>query len=88
MIEARGMLVMPGAVDTHTHLNAEMLNPPRPNRPQDDYVTGSAAAFAGGMITISNFIPCSRMKTLPPTPVVSKNTNELKTRGAGCRRFG
>ena len=51
------MLVMPGAVDTHTHLNAEMLNPPRPNRPQDDYVTGSAAAFAGGMITISNFIP-------------------------------
>ncbi len=57
VIEARGMLVMPGAVDTHTHLNAEMPNPPRPNRPQDDYVTGSAAAFAGGVTTISNFIP-------------------------------
>ncbi len=57
VIDARGMLVMPGAVDTHTHLNAEMPNPPRPNRPQDDYVTGSAAAFAGGVTTISNFIP-------------------------------
>ena len=32
VIDARGMLVMPGAVDTHTHLNAEMPNPPRPNR--------------------------------------------------------
>ena len=57
VIDARGMLVMPGAVDTHTHLNAEMPDPPRPNRPQDDYVTGSAAAFAGGVTTISNFIP-------------------------------
>ena len=57
VIEASGMLVLPGAVDTHTHLNAEMPNPPRPNRPQDDYVTGSAAAFAGGVTTISNFIP-------------------------------
>ena len=57
VIEADGMLLLPGAVDTHTHLNAEMPNPPRPNRPQDDYVTGSAAAFAGGVTTISNFIP-------------------------------
>jgi len=57
VIDARGMLVMPGAVDTHTHLNAEMPDPPRPNRPQDDYVTGSAAAFAGCVTTISNFIP-------------------------------
>ncbi len=57
VIDAGGMLLMPGAVDTHTHLNAEMPDPPRPLRPQDDYFTGSAAAFAGGVTTISNFIP-------------------------------
>lgn len=45
-IDARGMLLLPGAVDTHTHLNPVMPDPPRPTRPQDDYVTGSAAAFS------------------------------------------
>lgn len=56
-INARGMLLLPGAVDTHTHLNTEMPNPPRPNAALDDYTSGSAAAFAGGVTTISNFIP-------------------------------
>jgi len=55
-IDARGMLLLPGAVDTHTHLNPEMPDPPRPQGNQDDYVSGSAAAFAGGATTISNFI--------------------------------
>ena len=27
-IDARGMLLLPGAVDTHTHLNPEMPDPP------------------------------------------------------------
>jgi dihydropyrimidinase len=56
-IDARGMILMPGAVDTHTHLNAEMPDPPRPNGNTDDYVSGSAAAFAGGATTLSNFLP-------------------------------
>ena len=51
------MLLLPGAVDTHTHLNPEMPDPPRPKANQDDYVSGSAAAFAAGATTISNFIP-------------------------------
>ena len=34
---------MPGAVDTHTHLNAEPPEPPRPNGNTDDYVSGSSA---------------------------------------------
>ena len=45
-IDARGMLLLPGAVDTHTHLNPEMPDPPRPQGNQDDYISGSAAAFA------------------------------------------
>lgn len=56
-IDARGMLLLPGAVDTHTHLNAQPPNPPNPNANTDDYVSGSAAAFAGGVTTMSNFIP-------------------------------
>jgi dihydropyrimidinase len=54
-IDARGMLVLPGAVDTHTHLLAQPPNPPNPNGNTDDYVSGSAAAFAGGVTTMSNF---------------------------------
>lgn len=57
VIEARGMILMPGAVDTHTHLNAEPPAQPRPNANTDDYVSGSSAGFAGGATTLSNFIP-------------------------------
>src|SRR5262245_45309182 len=34
-IDARNMLVIPGGVDPHTHLVAELPNPPRPNANQD-----------------------------------------------------
>ena len=51
------MILLPGAVDTHTHLNAEPPDPPRPNGNTDDYVSGSSAGFAGGATTLSNFIP-------------------------------
>src|SRR5438093_48831 len=56
-IDARGMLVLPGGVDPHTHLVPELPNPPRPNANQDDYVSGSRGALAGGVTTMSNFIP-------------------------------
>ena len=46
-IDARGLLVLPGGIDPHVHLG--------PNR-VDDYTTGSAAALAGGITTISNFV--------------------------------
>jgi len=55
-IDARGMLVVPGGVDPHTHLVPELPNPPRPNANQDDYVSGSQGALAGGVTTVSNFI--------------------------------
>jgi dihydropyrimidinase len=56
-IDARGMLVVPGAIDPHTHLVPELPNPPRPNGNQDDYVSGSRGGLAGGVTTVSNFIP-------------------------------
>ena len=45
-IDAAGLLVMPGGVDPHVHLGGNT---------RDDYRTGSEAALAGGVTTISNF---------------------------------
>lgn len=45
-INAAGLLVIPGGVDPHVHLSAG----------EDDYTSGSSAALAGGMTTISNFM--------------------------------
>ena len=45
-IDANGLLVMPGGVDPHVHLGGST---------RDDYRTGSQAALAGGITTISNF---------------------------------
>ena len=56
-IDARRMFLIPGGVDTHTHLLPQLPNPPQPNANTDDYTSGSAAALAGGATTISNFIP-------------------------------
>jgi dihydropyrimidinase len=71
-IDARGLILLPGAVDTHTHLNAEPPNPPRPLGNTDDYVSGSSAAFAGGATTLSNFIP------MLPDETVEAYANRVK----------
>ena len=46
-IDASGMLVLPGGIDPHVHLGGSRA---------DDYASGSAAALAGGITTISNFV--------------------------------
>ncbi|MCY4626180.1 MAG: amidohydrolase family protein [Acidobacteria bacterium] len=54
-IDATGLLVMPGGVDPHVHLGGNT---------RDDYRTGSQAALAGGITTISNFAFPARRRTL------------------------
>jgi dihydropyrimidinase len=52
-IDAQGKLVLPGGVDAHVHLS----NPARvTDEPAwvDDFVSGSAAALAGGVTTVGN----------------------------------
>ncbi len=44
-IDADGLLLIPGGVDPHVHLGGSRV---------DDYTSGSAAALAGGITTISN----------------------------------
>ena len=46
-IDARGMLLLPGAVDPHTHLDAEMFGATT----ADDFESGTIAAAAGGVTT-------------------------------------
>src|ERR1700759_2196175 len=53
-LEAAGLYVMPGGVDTHCHI--EQL---RPNGGSDEetFVTGSTACLAGGTTTVITFAP-------------------------------
>jgi dihydropyrimidinase len=51
LIDARGMILIPGAVDPHTHLDAEMFS----MRTADDFESGTIAAAAGGVTTIVDY---------------------------------
>jgi len=55
-IDASGMFLMPGIIDTHTHLELAPPANPKFGDKIDDWTTGSMAALAGGITTISNFI--------------------------------
>ena len=46
VLDAEGLLVLPGGIDPHVHLGGVRA---------DDYESGSRAALAGGITTISNF---------------------------------
>ena len=50
-IDAAGMLLLPGAVDAHTHLDAEMFGATT----ADDFESGTIAAAAGGVTTIIDY---------------------------------
>jgi dihydropyrimidinase len=51
VVDARGMILIPGAVDPHTHLDAEMFS----MQTADDFESGTAAAAAGGVTTIVDY---------------------------------
>lgn len=53
LIDAQGLLVLPGVVDPHTHL----LLDTGAARTADDFTSGSASAAAGGVTTYLDFAP-------------------------------
>jgi dihydropyrimidinase len=56
VIDATGKLVVPGAVDVHTHLDMEV----GVTRSSDDFTSGTRAAAAGGTTTIVDFATAYR----------------------------
>lgn len=60
VIEADGLILLPGIVDAHTHFAA--ITGTGPTR--DDFAAGSAAAAAGGTTTYVNFVPQERGQAL------------------------
>lgn len=51
-IDARGLFVLPGGIDTHTHLNMPFMG----TQTADDFYSGTRAALAGGTTTIMDFV--------------------------------
>ncbi len=60
LIDARGLLVMPGGVDVHTHLDMPFGG----TVSADDYRTGTIAAAVGGTTTVIDFALQSRGHTM------------------------
>lgn len=51
VVDATGLLLLPGGVDPHTHLAYDLGE----TRTSDDYATGTIAAALGGTTTVINF---------------------------------
>lgn len=51
VIDASGLLVLPGGIDVHTHFDTEIGGA----RTADDFESGTRAAAAGGITTVINF---------------------------------
>lgn len=56
VIDARGLLVMPGGIDPHAHIFPPFA---------DDLTTGTAAALAGGITTVGTFCFPGEKETIP-----------------------
>jgi len=75
VIDAKGMLVLPGGIDPHVHLTP--MRTAATLKGADDYTSASRAALAGGKTTIGNFITLAANTDLRPCwprrPIWSRN---------------
>lgn len=60
VIDAHGLLVMPGGIDPHVHLSLPSMG----TVSSDDYTTGTTAALFGGTTTVIDFVTQTKGLTL------------------------
>jgi dihydropyrimidinase len=60
ILDAKGKLIFPGAIDAHVHL--DLSTPAGPS--SDDFYTGTRAAIAGGTTSIIDFVTPNRNESL------------------------
>jgi dihydropyrimidinase len=69
VIDAKGMLILPGGIDPHVHLAL-----PTPAGPSaDDFKTGSIAALAGGVTQLIDFVTPRRGQALAEALIERQN---------------
>ncbi len=79
VIDAKGMLVLPGGIDPHVHLAL-----PTPAGPSaDDFKTGSLAALAGGVTHLIDFVTPRRGQGLVDALTERQNVAKDCTVGIG-----
>ena len=60
VVDAAGMLLLPGFIDAHTHFDLDVCN----TTTADDFASGSRAALRGGTTTVVDFACPNKGETL------------------------
>ena len=74
-IDAKGKLVIPGGIDTHTHFELSFMG----TRTADDFFSGTRAALAGGTTMIMNFVLENRNMSLLDAYKLNRQNADAKT---------